>query len=557
MNKIMSLIKTDLISTFGWSSIAYNFKNKKNRWQIIVFGIALLSILPTYYFIVKGLYSIYDIYNQIGQRSMFLLLGFLAAQVLVFVFGLIYVMSKYYFSNDLEQLVPLPIKPSYILGSKFVSLMVSEYITSLPIILPFILIYGIKGGEGIVYWIYSILLVVMVPVIPLVLSSILIMIFMKYTNIGRSKDLLRIIGAVIFLVALIYIQLKVNAILQKGFIEGEDFLVRMVTDSNVLVKTLGLAFPPSMWATLTLSNYLNMTGLLYLLVFIVVGIISFLIMIYLSEKIFFDGLIGNIEVSANKGKSHKKLSLQSSSKQRKPYIALAKKELTMLFKTPVYLMNSVGGVIVIPILIIMPTITGGDDSMNSLIQLIKINPDFITLVGIGFIVALGMLNSIGATTFSREGKNLWIQRTLPIPAKDQIFGRVLASLGIQVLGLIALLASLAIVFKIDRHSAFLITVWGLLGSIPMTMIGMTIDIIRPLLTWTNPQQAMKQNLNVLIGMGLGSLYAGGIGFLIFKLLDKIDISLILIGLFLVFVISSLILYIVLEKLIRKQFQVIE
>lgn len=71
MNKIRALIKTDLISTFGWSSIAYNFKNKKNRWQIIVFGIALLSILPTYYFIVKALFSIYDIYSDIGQRSMF------------------------------------------------------------------------------------------------------------------------------------------------------------------------------------------------------------------------------------------------------------------------------------------------------------------------------------------------------------------------------------------------------------------------------------------------------------------------------------------------------
>lgn len=553
----MSLIKTDLISTFGWSSIAYNFKNKKNRWQIIIFAIALLSILPTYYFIVKALYTIYDIYSQIGQRSMFLLLGFLAAQVLVFVFGLIYVMSKYYFSNDLEQLVPLPIKPSYILGSKFVSLMVSEYITSLPIILPFILIYGIKGGEGILYWIYSILLVVMVPVIPLVLSSILIMIFMKYTNIGRRKDLIRIIGAVIFLVGMIYIQIKVNTILQKGFIEGEDFLIRMVRDSNVLVKTLGLAFPPSMWASLTLSNYFNVSGLMYLLIFIVVGIISFLIMIYLSEKIFFDGLIGNIEVSANKGKSRKKLSLQTSSKQRKPCIAIAKKELTMLFKTPIYLMNSVGGVIIMPILIVMSTISSGDDSMNSLIQLVEANPNIIALVGIGFIVALGMLNSVGSTTFSREGKNLWIQRTLPIRAKDQIFGRVLASLGIQVLGLIALLVSLAIIMEVNIQSVVLIVILGLLGSIPMTMIGMTIDIIRPLLTWTNPQQAMKQNLNVLIGMGLGSLYAGGIGFLVFKILDKVDMNLIFIGLTLIFIISSVILYYILEKLIRKQFQVIE
>lgn len=557
MKKLKALIKTDLISTFGWSSIAYSFKNKKNRWQIVILGIAMLSLIPTYFLLVKGLASMYNIYNEIGQRSMFLLLGFLASQVLVFIFGLIYVMSKYYFSNDLEQLVPLPIKPSYILGSKFVTLMVSEYLTSLPIILPFIFIYGIKGGEGIIYWLYSILLVVMVPVIPLVLSSILIMLFMKYTNIGRKKDLFRILGAVVFLVVLVYAQLKINTIAQKALMQGEDFIINLVKDSNLLVKNLGMGFPPAMWASLSLSNYINITGALYLLLFITCGIISIFIMIYLSEKIFYDGLIGNIEVSANKGKRGKILSLKGSFKQTKPYVALAKKELAMLFKTPIYLMNSVGGVIIIPILIVMSTISGGDESMNYMIQFVQTNPDLIALAGIGFIVVLGMLNSVGSTTFSREGKNLWIQRTLPIKVKDQIFGRVLASLAIQILGLIALLVSLAIVISINLQSVILIILLGLLGSIPMTMIGMAIDIIRPLLTWTNPQQAMKQNLNVLIGLGIGSLYAGGIGFLIFKILNKVDIKLIFIGLALVFIISTLVLYFILEKLIRKQFQIIE
>lgn len=154
MSKIISLIKTDLNITFGLSSIAYSFKAKKNRWQIIVFGLAMLSLIPTYIMLIKVLSTLYDAFRQIGQQSYFLMMGFLGTQMIVLVFGLMYVMSKYYFSNDLNQLVPLPIKPSYILGSKFVTLMVSEYITSLPLILPFIFIYGIKGHQGIIYWLY-------------------------------------------------------------------------------------------------------------------------------------------------------------------------------------------------------------------------------------------------------------------------------------------------------------------------------------------------------------------------------------------------------------------
>lgn len=556
MSKIISLIKTDLNTTFGLSSLAYRFKLKKNRWQIILFGLAMLSLLPTYFLIVKSLNGIYEIYDQIGQKSMFLLSGFLVSQIMIFLFGLLYIMSKYYFSNDLSNLVPLPIKPSYILGSKFVTLIISEYLTSLPIILPFIFIYGIKNVEGAIYWIYSIILVAMLPIIPLVIASIVIMFFMKYTNVGRKKDLIRTISAVVFLMAMVYIQIKIQTITQKALMQGDDFIINLVKDSNFLVKKLGLVFPPSQWGTLALSNISSTLGLINLLSFIVVSIISFFIMILLSEGLFFDGLIGNIEVSASKGRG-KNISVKDLSKETKPYLALAKKEIIMLFKTPVYLLNAVGGVIIFPIILVMSTIAGGDESLSQVIDILGNNSGLITLAGIGFITALGMLNSIGATTFSREGKCFWIQKTLPIKVEDQIIGRVLSSLAVQILGIIALLISLVFIVKLDILSIILITFLGLLGSIPMTQLGMIIDILRPMLDWDNPQKAMKQNLNVLIAMGIGALYVGGLIFLVIQIIDNVDIYFIYGLLTLIFSISSVILFGALKKLITKQFESIE
>lgn len=554
MNKLIALIKIDLNTTYGWSAIKYSFKSKKNRWQSVIFLIVILSLLPSYILILKGLNGMFDIYSQIGQESMFLLSGFLVTQFIVFFFGLLYVMSKYYFSTDLNQLVPLPIKPSYILGSKFVGLMVSEYLTSIPILLPFIYIYGTKGGEGILYYIYSILLILTLPIIPLVLASLIVMIFMRYTNIGRRKDLLRVVGAVLLMGGIIYIQVKLQQTIGKNMAD-ENFLVNLITDSNLLVKKLGLIFPPSMWATLSLSNPNSLASLFYLISFIGVGIIGFFIMMLLSEKIFFGGLIGNIEVSASKGKSGKKVSLEKSTRQTKAYIALAKKELLMLFKTPVYLLNAVGAVIILPIL--LPIITGGDEGIDGVMNLIGLNQDLIALAGIAFIVSLGILNSIGSTTFSREGKNFWIQRIIPIKSRDQIIGRVLSSLAVQLLGVISLTISLVFLIEIKLKTIILIAVVGILGSIPMTELGMLIDIIRPYLTWDNPQRAMKQNLNVVIAMGVGSLYLGGIGYVTFKSINNFDINIIYLSLILVFILSTLILYKVLEKLIVKQFREME
>ncbi len=555
MNKLISLIRTDLNITFGLSSIVHSFRTKKNRWQIIILGLAMLSLVPTYFMLIKGLWSFYDAFSQIGQRSYFLLMGFLGSQLMVFFFGLLYVMSKYYFSNDLNQLVPLPIKPSHILTSKFITIMVSEYLTSLPIFLPFVIIYGIKTRAEVVYWVYSLLSVVFLPVIPLVLSSLAIMIMMKYTNIKGKRDQLRILAAGGFIVLIIWIQLKIQTMAQNSIAQGEDFLFNLARDANLLVNKLGVVFPPSMWGTLALSNYNKLMGSINILLYSLVSIVSFILMILLSEKLFFDGLIGNIEVSASKGRG-KKQDFEKHMVSTKPYIAIAKKEIKMLFKTPIYLMNSVGGVVIVPIILVM-SILAGDASMEPVMKIISKNMDLVVLGSIGLIGILGILNSVGATTFSREGSNFWIMRTLPIKAEAQIIGRLLSSLFIQFIGIIVMVVSLFFIIRLDILSVILIAFMGLLASIPMTLIGMIIDILRPMLTWTNPQQAMKQNFNVLISMGLGAIYGGALFFLVKFMLDKVDIFIIYLVLILVLTISSIIFVKLLKALITRQFREIE
>lgn len=150
-----------------------------------------------------------------------------------------------------------------------------------------------------------------------------------------------------------------------------------------------------------------------------------------------------------------------------------------------------------------------------------------------------------------------IQRTIPIKAKDQIFGRVLSSLLVQFIGVGAVLCTVAYLGYLTIENVFWITILGVLGSIAMAELGMIIDIYRPLLDWDNPQKAMKQNLNVLIAMGIGALYLLGVGFLVYKLLDKVDILFIYGIMGLVFIITSFVLYMPLKKLIERQFQILE
>ena len=550
MSRILALVKVDIRNTFSLSTIKNKLKNRESIVHIVIVLIALISLLPTYYFLVSGLSNIFTVYLNVGQKSMFLLTGILLGQMIVLFFGILYVMSKYYFSSDLNILVPLPLRPKEIVGAKFVSLLIYEYLTLLPILLPFIIIYGIKSDVNILYWLYSTIIILFVPVIPLCISSIIVMFFMRYTNIRGKRDLLRTIGYIVLIIALITIQLKLQSIAERA-VADEDFLYKLITDSTFLARRLGIVFPPSMWAALSLSDLSSMSGFLYLLLFVIVSILMFFIMLFLSDRVFFKGLIGNLEVSTSKRAARvRERDFQRSSP---PYIALAMKEIKMLARTPVYLMNSIGGVIIVPIVMILPFFMEDEESVNMLRSVLRDSQQIINLIGVAFITFLGIVNSVCSTTFSREGKNMWIQRTLPIKVKDQIVGRVLASIFVQIIGIIILYGSLAYLGALTLEGIFIIGILGILGSIPTGEIGMIVDAYRPMLHWDNPQRAMKQNLNVLINMGLGSLYILGIGLLAYKLLDILDIFVIYIIIALIFILSSLVLYKVLKKVIETTF----
>jgi len=69
---------------------------------------------------------------------------------------------------------------------------------------------------------------------------------------------------------------------------------------------------------------------------------------------------------------------------------------------------------------------------------------------------------------------------------------------------------------------------------------------------------MKQNLNVVITMGITALYLFGLGFLVYKLMPINNGIYIIYGtIILIFIISAYILYILLDKLIYKQMEIIE
>ena len=145
--------------------------------------------------------EMYFILQPMGQEHAILALGLLVGQLLILIFGPYYVISAFYFSRDLDMLIPLPVRPSEVLVSKFVVLLVNEYMTVACIVLPFVITFGILDKGGIGYWVSATLVYMALPVIPLVIVSLIVVPMMRFINISRKKDILILVGSVAVLAA--------------------------------------------------------------------------------------------------------------------------------------------------------------------------------------------------------------------------------------------------------------------------------------------------------------------------------------------------------------------
>jgi ABC-2 type transport system permease protein len=100
--------------------------------------------------------------------------------------------------------------------------------------------------------------------------------------------------------------------------------------------------------------------------------------------------------------------------------------------------------------------------------------------------------------------------------------------------------------------------FGLVGAVGITAVGMIIDLARPLLEWTNPQKAIKQNLNVLFSIFADIGILGVLGFFV-RVLARAGIhgNAILVIVFAALILLSWLSYLFLLRMAGKRYREIE
>ncbi|SHJ87285.1 ABC-2 type transport system permease protein [Anaerobranca californiensis DSM 14826] len=515
MNKTLLLtkvlLKNSLSAMFGMG------KNK--RYSFIMLAIVLVSLAPLYIGLTRFLYVSFDYLAQIGQQGVIISLGIVVTGMLIFFLGIFYIISLFYMAEDIENLLSLPLKTSHILGANFFSVVIYEYITSLFFLLPVLVVYGIKGSSSGLYYLYSIIVFLTLPIIPLSLASIISMVIMRFLNKGKNKDLLKLVGSLLAMVVV----LSINFVFQRvsmRFTDMESIINLLIEGNNSLVNLTNKMFPGLSFAASALIRSDNFIGFVHLMAYLAISIVVFVVFLMLGEILYLKGVQGSWE-SISKKTELTEEQLSKSTRKNSPLKSYISKELKILFRTPAFLLNCVIINFLWPVFIAFPLLASGE-GLKEISKLGKIivenNLQSLTIViGLGVGIFISATNSIVSTSISREGQNFYINKYIPMSYKRQILGKIIPGIILSTLGLLMILIIVAVVIKLPPILSFLILLSAMVGILFNSMIGLIFDLFSPKLIWDNEQKAVKQNLNPLFHIILSTVVIGVNVFLVVKL----------------------------------------
>ncbi len=522
MKKFIALTKVLLKNSFSTFASGKN-RNKKN---FLYMALIALSILPMVIGIGTSTARMYDLFVQLRQEGILIASGFVSISILILVFGIFYVINIFYFAQDVDTLVALPLRANQITSAKFTVTLLYEYLTVILFLLPLIIAYGIKSSGGILFYLYSFLLLLGIPVIPLAIDALIIMFILRYINISKRKDQFRIFAAIFGILLVFGINYVTSTYLNAQTNPGK-VMALLQASKNSLINTVSTIFPTTKLTTLTLLNYDSYQGLYNLFLFYVANLFFIALFLLAAEKLYFKGAVGGSEVSSPAKLLHKdelrKISVKNSALK-----AFTLKEIKILFRTPPYFINCVLTNFLWPFLLLFAFGGVGKDLGRLQALLSKSNPDSIIIaIALAAGLFISASNGITGSAISREGTNFFVNKFLPISYREQIYAKLLPGILLSFSGTIIILVAAVFLLKISLTVLIACIILSLLGISFSAQLGLILDIQFPKLIWDNEYKPIKHNWNVAINILVSTILGAAV--VVVTIMLELDLGMTLIG----------------------------
>ena len=197
LKKVMSLTKILCKDYFEKLPIFKVKDSKPGKFFKICVIITMIGLAYISYYII-------DFLNEIGYPQIFLSAYLLIMAVIIMFQQIIASTNIYYFSKDLEYILPFPIKPMELLVARFNMLISISYISIAMFIVIPLLLYGMMVSASLLYYLGMIIVLVTFPIFFGLIISILMFFVMRLTRIIKNKDIFQFLVTFILIFLLNY-----------------------------------------------------------------------------------------------------------------------------------------------------------------------------------------------------------------------------------------------------------------------------------------------------------------------------------------------------------------
>ena len=504
MKKILELTKVFLKTSFS-NMEAQTMGNNKSK-----LGMAFLYLFLIVYLggIIGFLsYNVIDGLISIQQEAVFIGLTLLMTIGFTLFQSIFSSINVLYFTKDSEYILPLPLKPSEIILARTNVIIIMEYIVELIISLVPLIIYGVMTGAGVIYYITMLIALILIPIFPVLLISTIVMFVMSFSKIVRNKNRFQLIATVIVLIFSVVLGMSFSTFDEEI---TQEQMIQLVMQANGLVDLIKGYFPTLAPLTTALTTTSLFEVLISILETIGISFIALIIYVFIAEKIYFKGLVGNL-FSGNKKKGKVDLSKNNfrNSKLYKSYIG---KEFKLLFRNPIFLMQCLVPAVLIPIIMIgIFALNFKDISQEELQEITSLIPtDTLVVVSVilGIIQFFFMFSYISITAISRDGNNAVFMKYAPVSLYKQYMYKIAPNYIINTIMIILTLVMLQYFLKMPLITLALIFVISMVMSALQSILMLIIDLKKPKLEWDSEYAVVKQNMNLMYPMILSLVNIG-------------------------------------------------
>lgn len=474
-----------------------NRKNQVDKKAIFLDGLAFLIVFTTI-----GLTMIYFSYtitkklSEIGQSYAFVNILLLMNFIVLFGKSIFESLNVLYFSKDLKLLLRMPLKPKDLLHSKILNMIISEYeMETIMLAIP-MMIYGISEQVSLTFYMYMLIILLLLPVIPIIITSTVISIIMRFTNFIKDKTKVMYITIIfsIFVISLISMNFNTQEDLSTQRFEN------MLLKANGLAETISNSFILIKPIMNSLLNYDNIEGVKNISIYIAENIICYVAGIAIMSKIYLKGAIGTTVNSKKVSNIDSNLKLEDF-KEKNVRKACLEKEKLLLKRAPIFFIQCLIIPIIYPIAIFGIVILLLEVMKSYIPNLWSgINGIFATSFGTSIFIIIGqifyMTNFSSIIAISREGKYAKMIKYLPIDLSKQF--KLKLNMGIKINTIIATLVSICnYICTQNITTAILIFISLMLLNLIGEKFKLLTDLRKPKINWNSEYTMMKENTNVM------------------------------------------------------------